>query len=108
MVERWSVKNPLKLDERKKIKEAIDLGMSYSQMALHVGRNKSTVMRESKRLGDVNDYDPEKAQQHFESGQIEKYKNITQTLKEKRAKKAEVVGSTVSRSQSPKEHHTPC
>lgn len=88
MVEKWSVKNPLTLDERKKIKEGLDLGLSYSKLALHVGRYKSTVMRESKRLGDVSDYDPEKAQQHFENGQKEKYKQITETLKGRRTKKS--------------------
>lgn len=95
MVEKWSVRNPLTLDERKKIKEAIELGMSYSQMAEHVGRYKSTVMRESKRLGDPKDYDPEKAQKSFEDGQVEKYKQIRETLRMKRAKKAKVVDSAV-------------
>ncbi len=70
MVSKWSVKNPLTIDERKKIHEALQLQMSYGQMAVHVGRSKSTVLRESKRLGDTSDYDPEKAQSHFEGIQL--------------------------------------
>jgi IS30 family transposase len=66
MVCKWMAYNPLKLEERKKIKEAIDLNMSYSEMAEHVGRAKSVVMREAKRFGHYTLYDPEKAQQQFE------------------------------------------
>jgi IS30 family transposase len=40
--------------------------MSYGQMAIHVGRAKSVVMREAKRLGKYTTYDPDKAQQDFE------------------------------------------
>lgn len=61
--------NPLKLEERIKIKEAIDLDMSYGQMAIHVGRSKSVVMREAKRLGKYTDYDPYDAQNDFEKKQ---------------------------------------
>lgn len=70
MVSKWSVKNPLTIDERKKVSEALELNMSYGQMAEYVGRSKSTVMRESKRLGETSDYDPEKAQKHFEDIQL--------------------------------------
>jgi len=69
MVCKWMALNPLSIDERKKIKEGIDLNMSYRQIALHVGRCKSVVLRESKRLGKVSDYDPELAQADFESKQ---------------------------------------
>lgn len=70
MVTKWSVKNPLTIDERKKIQAALELNMSYGQMAEYVGRSKSTVLRECKRLGEVENYDPEKAQKHFEDIQI--------------------------------------
>lgn len=72
MVELWKAKNPLRIEERRKIKEAIELGLSYRQMALFVDRPKSTVLRESKRLGKFTNYDPDKAQKDFE----EKQKNI--------------------------------
>jgi len=72
MVSKWQVKNPLTIEERRKIKEAIDLGLSYSEMALFVQRPKTTVTRESKRLGKFTHYDPEKAQEDFEKKQIEK------------------------------------
>lgn len=52
-----------------KIKEAIDKGFSYGEMAAYVGRCKSVVMRESKRLGKAEGYDPTKAQQDFENKQ---------------------------------------
>lgn len=105
MVGKWSVKNPLTLEERKKIKEAIDMDMSYSKMAIYVGRYKSTVMRESKRLGNVNDYDPEKAQLAFEQGQIEKYQRIRETLRRKRVRKTDVVESVFKDSESQLKHH---
>ncbi len=69
MVGKWSCINPLTIEERRKVKEALDLNMTYSEMSLHVGRCKSVVMRESKRLGDVKIYDPEKAQEDFEEKQ---------------------------------------
>lgn len=69
MVEKWSCRNPLTIQERLLIKEAIDLNMSYSEMSTHVGRCKSVVMRESKRLGDHSTYNAEKAQEHFEDKQ---------------------------------------
>ena len=72
MVGKWSVKNPLTLSERIKIKEGILLGMCYREIAEHVNRHKSVVMREAKRLGPVEDYDAYKAQAHFERKQKEK------------------------------------
>lgn len=86
---------PLTLDERKKIKEGLELNLSYTQLAKHVGRNKSTVLRESKRLGTPDDYDPEKAQAHFEMRQQEKIEGIKRTLREKR--KALAFGRNESR-----------
>lgn len=57
----------LTIDDRIKIKEALDMNMSYSEMANYVNRNKSVVLRESKRLGEIKYYDPVLAQQNFES-----------------------------------------
>ncbi len=75
MVSCWSVHNPLTFTERKKIKEALDLNLSYSEMACYVGRAKSTVLRESKRLGDVSKYEPFRAQKDFEHKQMKRRKN---------------------------------
>lgn len=69
MIWKWKVKNPLTIEERKKIKEGIDLHMSYREIAMHVNRSKSTIIRECKRLGSVMDYHPVKAQKHFEEKQ---------------------------------------
>lgn len=75
MVAYWSVCNPLTLEDRKKIKEGIDSGLSYGEIGFYVGRPKSTVMRESKRLGDPSKYDPIKAQKDFEQKQVKRRKN---------------------------------
>jgi len=72
MIGKWQVKNPLTIDERRKIKECVDLDMSYGQMGAYVGRPKSTVLREARRIGNPIEYDPEKAQQDFERKQREK------------------------------------
>lgn len=93
-------KNPLTLEERMKIKEGLQKNLSYSQLSLFVGRNKSTVLREAKRLGTPEQYDPIKAQNDFEQGQRDKYQRITATIKAKRAKKADVVESATKRSES--------
>lgn len=70
MVAKWIANNPLTIEERRKVKEGIDLGMSYSQLAIHVGRAKSTVMRESKRIDRYPwNYDPDLAQADFEAKQ---------------------------------------
>jgi IS30 family transposase len=69
MVSKWKTINPLTIQQRRLIKEGLDLNMSYSQIAAHAGRGKSVVMRESKRLGKIKDYDPEKAQKDFEAKQ---------------------------------------
>lgn len=66
MIYKYNTINPLTIEERHLIKEAIDLNMSYGEMAKHVGRVKSIVRRESVRLGHYSLYDPEKAQQQFE------------------------------------------
>lgn len=70
MVEKWSCINPLTIDERRLIKEGLDLNMSYREISIHAGRCKSVVMREAKRLGTCKDYDPDMAQAHFEDKQM--------------------------------------
>lgn len=69
MICKWISNNPFLIHERRKIKEAIDLNMSYREMGEYVGRPKTSVMRESKRLGKPKDYDPDKAQEDFEKKQ---------------------------------------
>lgn len=72
MVGKYMAINPLTIEERYKVKEGLDMNMSYSELGRHVGRPKSTVLRESKRLGHAFTYDPQKAQEDFEN----KQKNI--------------------------------
>ena len=69
MPRKWIAINALRIEERHKIKEGLMLDMSYSELAIHVGRCKSVVMRESKRLGLPGDYDAVKAQADFEAKQ---------------------------------------
>ncbi len=69
MVEKWSCRNPLTFEERQKIKEGLMMDMTYRQLGEYVGRAKSVVMREAKRLGDIRKYDAKKAQEHFEMKQ---------------------------------------
>lgn len=69
MVFKWPSKNPFTLDERKKIREGIDLKMSYRQIAYHCGRSKTGVLREVKRNGGVESYDAELSQFNFEEKQ---------------------------------------
>lgn len=67
MVNPWPCINPLTIEERRRIKHGLMINLSYSQLALHVGRHKSVVLREAKRLGDAADYDPDLAQKDFET-----------------------------------------
>lgn len=70
MVGKWIANNPLTIHERRQVKRGIDLGLSYSQLADFVGRSKSTVMRESKRINPSPwKYDPDLAQADFEAKQ---------------------------------------
>lgn len=69
MVNQWIAVNALTIQERRKIREGIDMNMSYSQIGIHVGRCKSVVMRESKRFGKASKYNPELAQEDFERKQ---------------------------------------
>ncbi len=66
MPQKWPSRNPLTLSDRKKLKEGLDMNLSYRQLANHIGRTKSTAMFEAKRLGSYKDYDPEKAQKDYE------------------------------------------
>jgi IS30 family transposase len=52
-----------------------------------MNRSKSTIRRESRRLGNVKDYDPEKAQQHFEALQMAKNTKMQLALLEYYRKK---------------------
>lgn len=87
MISKWSVKNPLSLDERKQIYEGIQASLSYSNIAKIMNRAKSTIRRESLRLGGVDDYDPERAQKHFEALQEEKNRKMQIALLEHYRKK---------------------
>jgi IS30 family transposase len=69
MISKWKAINPLTIHERRLIAEGIRVGMSYRQLGLHVGRHKSVVLREVKRLGEPSNYIPEKAQKDFEDKQ---------------------------------------
>lgn len=74
MVGKWSVKNPLTLIERELIEKNLST-LSYREIAALISRDKSHVLRESKRLGDVKNYNAELAQKDFEYKQILKRKN---------------------------------
>jgi IS30 family transposase len=69
MIKRYKVKNPLTLEERKKIKEGLESFLTFKQIADTLGRAKSTVLRESKRLGRGR-YDPVKAHKDFRKKQM--------------------------------------
>lgn len=70
MVQKWIANNPLTLQERRKLFEGLNLGLSYSELAAFVNRPKTTVMREAKRINnDFTKYDPVKAQKDFEAKQ---------------------------------------
>lgn len=85
MVSRWSVNNALTIEERIKLKEGLDLGMCYREIGKYVGRHKSTMVKEAKRLGTPENYDPIKAQEDFERKQKEKGVAISNTLRRQRA-----------------------
>jgi helix-turn-helix protein len=78
---RFQVKNPLTLEERIKIKEGLDLNLTYREIAETIGRAKSTIIREARRLGEVSQYDPQKSQINFEYIQQIKRKNGRQNKK---------------------------
>lgn len=70
MVGKYKVKNHLTLEERQRIREGIEADLSYLKIAESIGRAKSTVLRECKRLGDPLDYDPAKAHTDFKKKQL--------------------------------------
>jgi IS30 family transposase len=102
MPRKWIAINPLSIDERQKVKEGLDLDLSYSQLALHVGRCKSVVMREAKRLGKAEDYDPMKAQEDFEAKQklIGKKKDVYGHRDSHEDDETKVVDNTTNQSHS--------
>ncbi len=70
MIHKWAVKNPLTIEERRLIKEGIDLDLSYNGISKYVGRSKTTICRETKRINNnYKEYDPELAQKDFENKQ---------------------------------------
>lgn len=89
MVSKWAGKNPLIYSERLKIKEGIDSNLTYSEIAESIGRSKSTIQRECKRLGGFWNYDPKEAQKDFEKKQklvgikkkTDKYHILTKTTR---------------------------
>lgn len=78
MVGRWSCRNPLTLQERIKIRESIDMDMTYREMSKHVGREKSVLVKECNKRGGYENYDPHKAQEQFEKIQRERRRKNVQ------------------------------
>ena len=74
MISKWQCKNALTHYQRVLLEQAIIKGLSYREIAEYVGRPKSTVMREAKRLGKPNDYNANEAQADFENKQFNKRK----------------------------------
>lgn len=81
MATEWMVKNPLTLAERVMIKEGLDGGMSFREIGKYVGRNKTTIIYEARRLGNLDNYDPEKAQENFERRQRERKTRLNKVTK---------------------------
>jgi len=59
----------MKIEERIKIKAGLDANMTYVEIAESIGRAKSTIQRECKRLGGFWNYEPKRAQKDFEEKQ---------------------------------------
>jgi IS30 family transposase len=70
-MEKWSCRNPLTIEDRKVIQMGIKSGLSSREIGREIDRDKSIILRESKRLGGVDKYDATKAQENFENKQIE-------------------------------------
>jgi|GEM_PF-6090576 IS30 family transposase len=83
-MEKWSCRNPLTIEERKIIQQGIESGLSSRQIGKEIQREKSIILRESKRLGDLKNYKAELAQQHFEDTQRKGWQKAKQTLLNKR------------------------
>ena len=64
-MEKWSVLNPLTIEERRAIYDGINQDLSSREIAENLGRSKSTILREVRRLG-IDKYQPEIAQKQFE------------------------------------------
>ncbi len=78
---KWSNKNPLTIRERKIIQKGIENKLTSLEIAEQLGRGKTTITREAKRLGSIDDYDAEEAQKDFEKKQFEGRKKISITQK---------------------------
>ncbi len=78
-MQKWSCKNPLTIEERYRIKELMDCNLSSREIGEQLDRAKSTILRESKRLGDRSIYDAELAQKDFETKQHEGWKKCRET-----------------------------
>lgn len=82
-MEKWSCRNPLSIEERKSIENGIRLGRSSREIGKEINRNKSIILRESKRLGNSDEYNAEKAQENFEYKQREGWRKSRETKKTK-------------------------
>ena len=83
-MQKWSCRNPLTIEERKIIESGIKEGLSSRQIGSLINRGKSVILRESKRLGDLENYDAVNAQKKFEKIQRLSWKKISATLKSKK------------------------
>lgn len=70
MSNRWQVKNPLNLHERKIIEYLLEKGISFKEIANELGRSKSCILREVKRFKSSDLYNAKEAQHIFEQVQI--------------------------------------
>jgi IS30 family transposase len=83
MVGKWASENPITLEQRKLIEQGIKSNLSYREIGELAGRAKTTVMREAKRLGDVECYNAIKAQKDFERKQKDKVALISKAQKKR-------------------------
>lgn len=83
-MEKWSCRNPLKLEDRQKIQEGLQLGLSSREIARMIHREKTVILRESMRLGDREKYDAILAQIHFETTQRKGWEKCKETKRKKK------------------------
>lgn len=87
MFVRWACRNPVNINERKAIEKGLRDGLTYTEIGKLIDREKTTVRREANRLGSFQNYNAEKAQEHFERLQKEKPAKISATLLKNNANK---------------------
>lgn len=89
-MEKWSCRNPLTIEDRRTIQHGIKCGLSSREIGKEINREKSVVLRESKRLGDASDYNADLAQMHFEDTQRKGWEKcrITKNAKKNECKSA--------------------